>query len=147
MKAKDVDFPRVNAGVAEALRTFSRSSSRAIKRVYAGPRRRKGVYGSDSSSSDESPEHSSDSDSDDDEGPNEVVFLVYFSLFTIEEFARELLFLLDTVHDVSCAERRELTPDYDCTPSVGYGPDQLHRSPVEAEQHEAQLLVQAIPWV
>jgi hypothetical protein len=81
---EDADVPGTRAAVAAALRDFSRSSSRAIKRIYAGPRRRKGVYASDSdsSSSDEGqhePQHLSPFvvKDDGDEGPNEVIFLVY----------------------------------------------------------------------
>ncbi|BEI80670.1 hypothetical protein CcaverHIS002_0111990 [Cutaneotrichosporon cavernicola] len=104
---EEADVPGTRAAVAEALSDFSRSSGRAIKRIYAGPRRRKGVYDSDndSSSSDEGqePQHRTlllSVNEDDDDGPNEVIFLVYFFLFTMEEFAGELLFLLGTVNEI-----------------------------------------------
>lgn len=63
--------------MANALRDFSRSASRAIKRIYAGPRRRKGIYKSDSDSSSSDEEHDESDDLVEDDGPNEVVFLVY----------------------------------------------------------------------
>ncbi|BEJ17565.1 hypothetical protein CspHIS471_0609660 [Cutaneotrichosporon sp. HIS471] len=104
---EEADVPGTRAAVAEALSDFTRSSGRAIKRIYAGPRRRESVYDSDndSSSSDEGqePQHRTlplTVNEDDDDGPNEVIFLVYFFLFTMEEFARELLFLLGTVNEI-----------------------------------------------
>jgi hypothetical protein len=58
------------------LREFNDSATRAIKRLYAGPKREKGMYhdreDSDSDSGDEGTE-----DLDESTGPNETVFLVY----------------------------------------------------------------------
>nr|XP_018261601.1 uncharacterized protein I303_06041 [Kwoniella dejecticola CBS 10117]OBR83759.1 hypothetical protein I303_06041 [Kwoniella dejecticola CBS 10117] len=108
-----VDLSTIRENLARSLKDFSNSSSRAIKRVYAGPKRRRGIYESDSDSSDgESSGSPSDHERDDKEkdedldkgnivgGPNETVFLVYFFLFTFEEFARELLFLLETMQEI-----------------------------------------------
>jgi hypothetical protein len=109
------------------------------------------VYRSDSSSS-SSPSSGSDSgdeSEDEDDGPNEVVFLVYFCLFTIEEFARELLFLLDTVNDVSCVRRclEAYILDHDSATPLGYRPAHVLPPTVEAEHTQAQLSVQAVPCV
>ncbi|WVW85494.1 hypothetical protein I302_107532 [Kwoniella bestiolae CBS 10118] len=110
-----VNLVDIRENLAKSLKEFSNSSSRAIKRVYAGPKRRRGIYESDSDSSDD--DHSEDDSSSEDEreekeknedldkgniigGPNETVFLVYFFLFTFEEFAREMLFLLETMQEI-----------------------------------------------
>ncbi|WWC71453.1 uncharacterized protein I206_105409 [Kwoniella pini CBS 10737] len=108
-----VDLITIRADLAQSLQVFSSSSSRAIKRVYAGPKRRRGIYESDSDTSDgETSSISSISESEANEkhedldkgniigGPNETIFLVYFFLFTFEEFAREMLFLLDTMQEI-----------------------------------------------
>lgn len=81
--------------LAEQIRTFTRSSSVAIKRLYAGPRRRKEIYqdSGDSSSSESEGDgptahHSPEGHSDGvdtpaldpvatTDGPNEAVFLIY----------------------------------------------------------------------
>ncbi|TXT15657.1 hypothetical protein VHUM_00160 [Vanrija humicola] len=100
----DANLTEVRTSLATALQNFSRSSSRAIKRVYAGPRRQRGILpgknGESSGSSDEEGVLGDKAPDDHSDGPNEVIFLVYFFLFTLEEFARELLFLLDTVYDI-----------------------------------------------
>lgn len=78
--AKSTNIPELRANVATALSNFSRSSSRAIKSIYAGPRRRLGIYDSDHSDTDTdggSGEHAPDAEQDANDGPNEVVFLVY----------------------------------------------------------------------
>ncbi|KAK6910779.1 hypothetical protein I203_104811 [Kwoniella mangroviensis CBS 8507] len=109
-----VDLAEIRENLAKSLKDFSSSSSRAIKRVYAGPKRRRGIYESDSESSeDDDPDSSSTSENEEDKeknedlnkgniigGPNETVFLVYFFLFTFEEFAREMLFLLETMQEI-----------------------------------------------
>ncbi|KAK8854671.1 hypothetical protein IAR55_003410 [Kwoniella newhampshirensis] len=113
-----VDLPRIRADLAASLKDFSMSSSRAIKRVYAGPRRRRGIYrdeesdesdsGSDGCAESQqfsevdSPDGNDDVNGDQDSlgGPNEVVFLIYFFLFTFEEFAMEMLFLVDTMQEI-----------------------------------------------
>jgi hypothetical protein len=107
-----------------SLKQFNESASRAIKRLYAGPKREKEIYDSDSDSDDsdgaetESEEDEATKNLDESTGPNETVFLVYLYvllcldqvgadgsfLFTLEEFGREVLFLLDTVEEVSCFE-------------------------------------------
>ncbi|WWC90598.1 uncharacterized protein L201_005534 [Kwoniella dendrophila CBS 6074] len=109
-----VDLNTIQEDLAKSLKEFSLSSSRAIKRVYAGPKRRRGIYESDSSGN-ESPDSSSEDtaeeaiEEDFDQGnmvggPNETVFLVYFFLFTFEEFAREMLFLVETMQEIVNAE-------------------------------------------
>ncbi|WRT68516.1 uncharacterized protein IL334_005492 [Kwoniella shivajii] len=102
-----VNLVSIRENLAKSLKDFSTSSSRAIKRVYAGPQRKRGIYESDpdSDSSSISETSSSEEDGDLDKGnviggPNETVFLVYFFLFTFEEFAREMLFLLETMQEV-----------------------------------------------
>lgn len=78
--AKSTNIPELRANVASALTNFSRSSSRAIKSIYAGPRRRLGIYDSDHSDSDTdsgSGSQSPNQEQDAGDGPNEVVFLVY----------------------------------------------------------------------
>lgn len=67
--------------LASSLRKFNVCSSRAIKRLYAGPRRQKGVYehsiGSESEDEHDSKSSVSIDIEDHDEGPNETVFLIY----------------------------------------------------------------------
>lgn len=76
--AESTNIPELRANVASALSNFSRSSSRAIKSIYAGPRRRLGIYDSDQSDSDSgSGSQSPNPERDGTDGPNEVVFLVY----------------------------------------------------------------------
>lgn len=75
------DLGDIRMDVSAALGAFSKSSSTAIKRIYAGPRRRRGVYdsdGSDSESGSDDLAHLAPPDNEfDDDGPNEVIFLVY----------------------------------------------------------------------
>ncbi|KAL7419460.1 hypothetical protein Q5752_006298 [Cryptotrichosporon argae] len=99
------DLFQIRTTLAKALKEFTQSSSRAIKRVYAGPRRRTGVYEDGRADAGDSDDDASDGEVNNGEGPNETVFLLYFFLFTLEEFARELLFLLDTMTEISTAER------------------------------------------
>jgi hypothetical protein len=72
-----LDLAGIRESLALALKEFNRSSSAAIKRLYAGPRRAKGVYedGRDSSSDDEKDEVEELDEVAD--GPNEAVFLIY----------------------------------------------------------------------
>ncbi|GFZ50881.1 hypothetical protein JCM24511_08639 [Saitozyma sp. JCM 24511] len=102
-----LDLPGIRESLARSLKEFTRSSSTAIKRLYAGPRRAKGVYEDGSSSSGEEGDDGDSVDELDElaDGPNETVFLIYFFLFTLEEFAREMLFLLDTVSEIVEAEQ------------------------------------------
>lgn len=74
--AKSTNIYQLRADVATALSNFSRSSSRAIKSIYAGPRRRLGIYDSDNSDSGSS-KHSFEQFENGTDGPNEVVFLIY----------------------------------------------------------------------
>ena len=70
------------------MREFNGSATRAIKRLYAGPKREKGVYHDKDSGSSESWSDSGDEgteDLDESTGPNETVFLIYLyvSVFRI----------------------------------------------------------------
>jgi hypothetical protein len=75
----------LKTGVDSALKAFSKSSNRAIKRLYAAhPRRQKEVYlnGDEQLSSEHSDVSSDEDDSSEEsvalrEGPNEAVFLIY----------------------------------------------------------------------
>lgn len=63
-----VNIPRLRDRLSVALRDFNLSATRAIKRLYAGPKREKELH------------HDQTEDSENgegDEGPNETVFLVY----------------------------------------------------------------------
>lgn len=74
------DLADIRMAVSKALADFSKSASTAIKRIYAGPRRRRGVYDSDSSDSaheDVNMDAVLVQDGEEDDGPNEVIFLVY----------------------------------------------------------------------
>lgn len=77
----DANLAEIRTALGTALQNFSRSSSRAIKRVYAGPRRRRGILpdknGESSSSSDEEGSGNHKAADDHSAGPNEVIFLVY----------------------------------------------------------------------
>ena len=70
----------IRSKLGTSLKDFNKCSSTAIKRLYAGPRRAKGIYeDSDSdSSTDGGHEHEHvDIDVESVEGPNETVFLIY----------------------------------------------------------------------
>ncbi|WVQ72114.1 hypothetical protein IAR50_001659 [Cryptococcus sp. DSM 104548] len=96
--ASPVNLSAVRTKLADTLRSFRFITSRAIKEVYAGPveddevekekekETEKGRSGSDLSQLAD--------------GPNETVFWIYFFLFTYEEFAREIIFLLDTMQEL-----------------------------------------------
>ncbi|WVR09502.1 hypothetical protein IAU60_006570 [Kwoniella sp. DSM 27419] len=125
-----IDLLAIRMNLACSLSDFSTACSRVIKRVYAGPIRERGIYLAESgldpdSDSESDTDHVASSPSSADslpklddglnpdldhkeslqDGPNETVFLVYFFFFTFEEFARELLFLLDTMHEIVTADR------------------------------------------
>ncbi|WVO14425.1 hypothetical protein L204_102058 [Cryptococcus depauperatus] len=128
-----IDLSSIRSSLVLSLKDFSRYSSRAIKRVYAGPRRKGGVYlkrrheertsvnDNDIISSsdedevnhirDETYVNGGDKQEEDllnqkqlNDGPNETVFWIYFFLFTFEEFAREIVFLIDTMDEIVTAE-------------------------------------------
>lgn len=61
--------------LASSLKDFTRSSSIAIKRLYAGPRRERGIYEDCEGVSDS--EEISPAWDEVGEGPNETVFLLY----------------------------------------------------------------------
>ena len=68
------DFSTTRGALASSLKDFTQSSSRAIKRLYAGPRREKGIYEDIDYESGEEPVAKLDEVG---EGPNETVFLIY----------------------------------------------------------------------
>jgi hypothetical protein len=76
-----VDLPLLRSALETSLKQFNESASRAIKRLYAGPKREKEIYDSDSDDSDEvgtaSDEDEPTKNLDESTGPNETVFLVY----------------------------------------------------------------------
>ena len=65
----------VRDALASSLKEFTLSSSRAIKRLYAGPRREKGVWSDSDSGSDNGQATLPTRNTA--EGPNEAVFHVY----------------------------------------------------------------------
>jgi hypothetical protein len=67
-----VDLRAITSNLASSLETFTKSTSTAIKRLYAGPRRAKGIYHDSSDSSDEGSDQEEHG-----QGPNETVFLIY----------------------------------------------------------------------
>ncbi|ODO11174.1 hypothetical protein I350_01778 [Cryptococcus amylolentus CBS 6273] len=134
-----INLSAIRADLVKALNDFSRYSSKAIKRIYAGPRREREVWEKSSSSGSE--ESTGSSEGDDwgsgegegednhareggggcgkgekkrllvegqehlDDGPNETIFWIYYFLFTFEEFAREMVFLVDTMEEIVTADR------------------------------------------
>ncbi|WVQ80164.1 hypothetical protein IAT38_002269 [Cryptococcus sp. DSM 104549] len=104
----NVNLLIVRSNLANALHAFRESSNKAIARVYAGPGIRRtsssgsssGRTSSASGRSGEGRESTVFSRETRQDGPNEAVFLIYFFLFTFEEFAREMLFLLDTMGEI-----------------------------------------------
>ncbi|WVQ80107.1 hypothetical protein IAT38_002208 [Cryptococcus sp. DSM 104549] len=94
----EVDLTGIRASLADSLTQFRFITSRAIKQVYAGPIKE----GGDVSEEDEG-ETTEDTGLLKD-GPNDTVFWIYFFLFTFEEFARELVFLLDTMQEISTSK-------------------------------------------
>jgi len=72
----DIDVADIRNKLAASLRNFSKRSSIAIKLLYAGPKRAKGIY-EDSDSSDDEPTIRRGVEDDSTDGPNETVFLIY----------------------------------------------------------------------
>ena len=75
------------------MKEFNGSATRAIKRLYAGPKREKEVYHDRDSGSSESGSDSGNEGTEDLEestGPNETVFLVYLYVFFASQMKREL---------------------------------------------------------
>lgn len=72
----DIDVADIRNKLAASLRNFSKRSSIAIKLLYAGPKRAKGIY-EDSDSSDDEPTIRRAVEDDSTNGPNETVFLIY----------------------------------------------------------------------
>ncbi|WVQ72128.1 hypothetical protein IAR50_001673 [Cryptococcus sp. DSM 104548] len=130
-----INLSAIRANLSASLNDFSKYSSRAIKRIYAGPRKEREIYAKSTSESDES-SSSSDGENGDsgkeegndnhpqsrgcgleeksspvegqehlDDGPNETIFWIYYFLFTFEEFAREMMFLVDTMEEIVTADR------------------------------------------
>jgi hypothetical protein len=77
-------LPALRSALERSLKEFNDSATRAIKRLYAGPKREKGMYhgredgDSNSDSGDEGTE-----DLEESTGPNETVFLVYLYVTSI----------------------------------------------------------------
>lgn len=80
---------QIRQNLAASIRVFTRCSSKAIKRLYAGPKREQGIYGGDTGHDPDSDDESHnaehfkvDIDSLSD-GPNETVFLIYLCVSTL----------------------------------------------------------------
>ncbi|ODO11160.1 hypothetical protein I350_01763 [Cryptococcus amylolentus CBS 6273] len=95
-----VNLSAVRTKLADTLRSFRFITSRAIKEVYAGP-----VEDDDEAKEKEKGREEGQRSGSDlsqlADGPNETVFWIYFFLFTYEEFAREIIFLLDTMQELA----------------------------------------------
>ena len=77
----DTELAEIRQALATSLRAFTKCSSKAIKRLYAGPKRAKGVY-EDTESEDSDVDDHLDNHLTADldglhHGPNETVFLIY----------------------------------------------------------------------
>ena len=81
-RSSEVDLAEIRNTLASSLTLFTQSSSRAIKRLYAGPRRERGVY--EDSDSDSDDRESSRELDDVSSGPNETVFLIYLCVERFE---------------------------------------------------------------
>jgi hypothetical protein len=76
----EADLPALRSALERSLKEFNDSATRAIKKLYAGPKREKGMYHDKDSGSSESGSDSGDEgteDLDESTGPNETVFLAY----------------------------------------------------------------------
>jgi hypothetical protein len=85
----EADLPALRSALERSLKEFNDSATRAIKRLYAGPKREKGVYHDKDSGSSESGSDSGDEgteDLDESTGPNETVFLVYLYVFSAHRY-------------------------------------------------------------
>ena len=84
----EADIPALRSALERSLSEFNGSATRAIKRLYAGPKREKEVYhdrDSDSSESRSDSGNEGTEDLDESTGPNETVFLVYLYVFFLHE--------------------------------------------------------------
>ncbi|THH14901.1 hypothetical protein EW146_g5493 [Bondarzewia mesenterica] len=102
MAIDSMKFMELADGIERALFTFESTSNHAVLRLY----RRSDASGLNSRASgsiyslNENKENTILSGSD-----NENVFLVYFFIFTLQEFARELISLVDAMGRVYAADR------------------------------------------
>ncbi|KAF8973312.1 hypothetical protein BDZ97DRAFT_1780768 [Flammula alnicola] len=103
------EFSDLVDGIEAALVRFESTSNHAVLRLYrrsdANPLSRSTSSGS------EFPQSPLDSNNPLTEGDNENVFLVYFFIFTLQEFARELISLVDSVERIYYYEQRMLRRD------------------------------------
>ncbi|CAA7263185.1 unnamed protein product [Cyclocybe aegerita] len=96
------EFADLVDGIEAALVRFESTSNHAVLRLYR--RSDASQYVRPSTSSSESVAGSS-SESRLTEGDNENVFLVYFFIFTLQEFAKELISLVDAIEKIYCYEQ------------------------------------------
>ncbi|KAG8758649.1 hypothetical protein FRC14_007704 [Serendipita sp. 396] len=89
------DFSLLSAGIEKALFLFDSTSNQALMRLY---RRSANTKETDSLSS--TTDHLHDE--------NETMFLVYFFIFTLQEFARELVSLVDVMGRLHEAQENAL---------------------------------------
>ncbi|KAF9478625.1 hypothetical protein BDN70DRAFT_808498 [Pholiota conissans] len=96
------DFSDLVEGIEAALVRFESTSNHAVLRLY----RRSDVNPlSHPTSSGSQFSLNSNLNALTSEGDNENVFLVYFFIFTLQEFARELILLVDSVERIYCYEQ------------------------------------------
>ncbi|KAF9531596.1 Fusaric acid resistance protein-like-domain-containing protein [Crepidotus variabilis] len=91
------EFSELVDTIEAALIRFESTSNHAVLRLY----RRSDINNLSQSTS----TLSRDSDAAGIDNDNESVFLVYFFIFTLQEFAKELISLVDAVERVYCYER------------------------------------------
>ncbi|KDR75940.1 hypothetical protein GALMADRAFT_68130 [Galerina marginata CBS 339.88] len=95
------EFSDLVEGIEAALLRFESTSNHAVLRLY-----RRSDANPLPLSTPTSESHSLAAESD-----NENVFLVYFFIFTLQEFAKELMRLVDSIEQVYCYEQRMLRRD------------------------------------
>ncbi|RXW25613.1 hypothetical protein EST38_g244 [Candolleomyces aberdarensis] len=99
LRARDIlqpqDFIEMAEGIEAALIRFESTSNHALLRIY-----RKGASSSQSWKGDDDNSLLTDE--------SEHVFLVYFFIFTLQEFAEELISLVDAMERIYAYERRRM---------------------------------------
>ncbi|KAF8550630.1 hypothetical protein OG21DRAFT_1478462 [Imleria badia] len=95
------DFHKIIDGIDRALFTFESTSNHALLRLY-----RRSNFASDSV---EKSAHSSLEDQLLTESEHEHIFLVYFFIFTLQEFAGELMSLTDAMRRIYAVELARFT--------------------------------------
>ncbi|KAJ3514635.1 hypothetical protein NLJ89_g2264 [Agrocybe chaxingu] len=96
------EFADLVDGIEAALVRFESTSNHAVLRLYR--RSDASQYVRPSTSPSENVAGSA-SESQLTEGDNENVFLVYFFIFTLQEFAKELISLVDAIEKIYCYEQ------------------------------------------